>query len=231
MGCSANLAPLGRSCSPQIGGTKNIYLISAPGGSNFNLLAGSPGSFPTIGFGRGADEETGALYFGFHVENVETAEDLLALITEDGLTPSDLDYTIARIDVTRQGATITSSAQISKENGSGFYKNVATIPTVGLLPETVALVHKLAAIGCVVIGESYDGRFQAIGFSERATLETGELTTGANFGDNPGASIVLSCEEPVPMAADLAILDEEYFLVERNSAALSSFFRQIALSA
>lgn len=186
---------------------------------------------PAIGFGLGYDENTSASFFGFSVEGCDTAADLLSIISEDGLTSDDLDYKITKIDVTRQGAFMTSEMQGTRENGSGFYKNSATIPTVGLLPETVALVKSLAAIGCVVIGESYDGRFHAFGFRDRAKIETTSLTTGANFGDNPGATIVLSAEEESPLAGDLAVLDDEYLLTERNSAGLVSFFHQISVSA
>lgn len=186
---------------------------------------------PALVFGVGYDESTSAFFFGFSAEGCATADDLLALISGEGLSSDDLDYKITKIDVARQGAFMASEMQGTRENGSGFYKNSATIPTAGLLPETVALVKSLAAIGCVVIGESYDGRFHAFGFLDRAKIETSSLTTGANFGDNPGATIVLSAEEDSPLAGDLAVLDDEYLLTERNSAGLVSFFHQLAVSA
>ena len=232
MACYANIAPLGRSCSPQLGGLKNIYLVSGPAYTprEIRLMAATE-DLPAIVFGLGYDEITSASYFGFSVEGCYTAADLLALISEDGLSGEDLDYKITKIDVARQGAFMASEMQGTRENGSGFYKNSATIPTVGLLPETIALVQKLARIGCVVIGESYDGRFHAFGFLDRAKIETSSLTTGANFGDNPGATIVLSAEEESPLAGDLAVLDDEDILIERNSAGLVSFFHQLAVSA
>lgn len=224
MACLATLAPLGRSCSPQMGGLRYIYLLSAVATNGAVLLARFAGEEDWILRTVHADGKDDA-YFGLYVSGLTTAALLLDYITTDGYpSPGDLSAPIVRIDVTRQGAQMTSEAQKSKENGTLFYKNSATIPTQGLLPETVDLVQQMAKGGCIVIGETYDGRFQAFGFQELAEIESAAITTGAAHGDNPGATIVLSSEEKTPLLADLAVSDDEGVLVEANSADLTEVF-------
>ena len=227
MACLANLAPLGRSCSPQMGGLKYIYLLSALAVNRVLTLAHDAGEEDWI-LRTIREEDQPDAFWGFFVNGLSTAALMLNyIVTDEFPTPSSLVAPIVRIDVTRQGAQMTSEAQGARENGTLFYKNSATIPTAGLLPEVVLLVQRLAAGGAIVIGETYDGRFPAFGFDELAKIETASLTTGAAYADNPGATIVLSAEEKVPLLADLAICDDEGILTYRNSADLTEVFHRL----
>lgn len=232
MACTASLAPLGRCCSPQMGGLKYIYLISGEVVADKVMLApADPGNYEPIYLGLGYEEGSSADFFGFACDSVNSAAGFAQLLYDEGIVAADLSVRIVRIDVTRQGAQMTSEAQGTRENGTLFYKNAATIPTSGLLPATLSLVKKLARAGVIVIGECYDGRFHAFGFHEQAKIETSSLTTGAAFSDLPGATIVLSAEEPSPLCADLAFLGDVGEVIENNSAALTEAFHSLALSA
>lgn len=230
MPCTAILAPLGRSCSPQMGGLKNIYLISA---ASTPVLILHDMGVPVLDLylNAGAIEETGAPVFGFYADGFTDAATILAALKEDDVVPGDTVNKIVKIDVTRQGAQMISESQGARENGTLFYRNAATIPTAGLLPETVALVQKLGAAGVIVIGEGYDGHFRAFGFGERATLESANLTTGAAYGDNPGATIVLSNESKNPIIPELGILDDESFAILRQEFGAGEILRYLATTA
>lgn len=232
MACTASLAPLGRCCSPQMGGLKYIYLVSgAVSNGQVVLYPAVPDGIDAIMLCLGYEEGSSADFFGLACDTVATTAAFVQLLEDEGINAGELTTPIVRIDVTRQGAQIVSEAQGARENGTLFYKNSATIPTAGLLPATLSLVKKLARAGVIVIGESYDGRFHAFGFHEQAKIETSSLTTGAAFGDLPGATLVLSAEEPIPLCADLAFLDADGEVLENNSAELTEIFHSLALSA
>lgn len=235
MACTiTDLRPLSRPCVPQMGGLKNVYLLSAPsitqGGPRIQLAPANSGLDIVLGPGR-LDYENYSTIFGIY--GVSSDYDPMTagqLVSEtDGL---DLAYDFVRIPLTRQEGVMTSEAQVNRDNGTVYYLNSVTIPTAGLTPEAVLLLQLLGTGGVVVIGETYDWRCLAFGFNERATLSAGSVTSGAAFGDNPGVAITLAAEERGPILAGMAMLDDEYNAYGPvNDPVLLKFLRDRALKA
>lgn len=223
MACTiTDLAPLGRPCTPQMGGIKYLYLLSMP---SLHMLSNEHMIYLDDFV---YDEETGE-YKGWGIyaysTNEGTATDAseLNIVLEDITDYTDLDYYFQRIDVTRQGAVVTSELQHNRENGSDYYLNSVVIPTAGLTPAAIGLLRKLGSGGCIVVAETYTGQLVAFGFEERATLSDAAVTTGANWGDMPGATITLSAEEKHPVAPDVNLCTDEGFYEDGPAGILPLF--------
>lgn len=207
MACTiTNLAPLGRPCTPQMGGVKYVYLITDTDLDQDSVhvreIVDRAGLWGLNVRGRDADLSGAAA-----VDYLEN---------DRGLGVGDLP--VYRIDVTRQGAVVTSEATVNRDNNTVFYRNAVTMPTVGLTPDAVGLLQKLGTGGCIVVAAMYTGQLVAFGFSERATIDAASLTTGANWSDMPGATITLAAEEAKPILADAAWIDDHgYFLAARDN--------------
>ena len=227
-----DLAPLGRPCAPQMGGIKYLYLLSMPG---YYILRN--GGNTILLYEYIYDEDDGTYKgWGFLVEavgegaasNIQALDAALEEIQGDSGGP---EYLFQRIDVTRQGAVVTSELQHNRENGSDYYLNSVVIPTAGLTPAAIELLHKLGRGGCIVVAETYTGQLVAFGISERATLSDASVTTGANWGDMPGATITLSAEEKRPVAPDVCICDDEGFYADGPAGILPLFKKYLVKTA
>ncbi len=224
MACTiTNLAPLGRPCTSQMGGIKYLYLLSMPG----NFMVDDDANL--IGLHKSVyDDETGAykgwgIYASSYNEGQASVVSDLELVLEDITEATDLDYYFQRIDVTRQGAVVTSELQHNRENGSDYYLNSVVIPTAGLTPAAIELLRNLGSGGCIVVAETYTGQLVAFGFEERATLSDAAVTTGANWGDMPGATITLSAEEKYPVAPDVNLCDDDGYYLDGPAGILPLF--------
>lgn len=232
MACTiTNLAPLGRPCTPQMGGVKCLYLLSMPG----LRLIGTGGA--AIALNNFVYDEDGGKYSGWGIfaesSDVGAAQDIedLAAVLEEITADTNLDYYFQRIDVTRQGAVVTSELQHNRENGSDYYLNSVVIPTAGLTPAAIELLHKLGRGGCIVVAETYTGQLVAFGFEERATLSEAAVTTGANWGDMPGATITLSSEEKYPVTPDVNLCDDGGFYQDGPAGILPLFKKYLVKTA
>lgn len=227
MSCTpSNLAALGRPCTPQMGGIKYVYLCALPANGKIADYSQNDKLF----FRAGTDDDLpGIRGFGFFGNNDNGVITTIAGLEDQVGYPPRIDTQIYRIAVTRQQAVITSEAQVNRETGVTFYQNAVTIPTAALTQEATKLVSDLAYGGVVVIGESYDGRFCAFGFQERATLNAASLTTGAAFGDQPGVTITLMAEESDPVLVGMHLLDDEGLFLDATG--IENFFREIVTTA
>lgn len=232
MACTiTNLAPLGRPCTPQMGGIKYLYLLSMPG----SLLIGVTAA--AVALANYVYVDDGGKYMGWGIyaesagagmaSDIESLDDVL----DDILGGYDLDYYFQRIDVTRQGAVVTSELQHNRENGSDYYLNSVVIPTAGLTPSAIELLNNLGRGGCIVVAETYTGQLVAFGITERATLSEAAVTTGANWGDMPGATITLSAEEKYPVAPDVNLCDDEGFYLDGPAGILPLFKKYLVKTA
>lgn len=239
MACTiTNLAPLGHPCTPQMGGIKYVYLLSA--------IPSGQGPISVHGIDAAATQEDGEVYYiGLAYETnvykfkgwaitaedtaqveIETIRDLESMMESMASHVYAAGRSFNRIDVTRQGAVVTSEATVNKDNNTVYYRNAVSIPTVGLTPDAVALVRQLGTGGVVVVAETYSGQLVAFGFEDRATLDAASLTTGANWGDMPGATIILAAEESVPVLPDLYLADFHGLIYEGPSRQLADLFRK-----
>ena len=230
MSCTPHLTnnPIGHGCTPQMGGIKYLYLMAGANDDNSVMLdqntcyAARCSAYP-----RYRD----AGLWGFQVldEGVGVSGEIAYNLIADEFSPGD--YDIVCIAVPRQGAVMSSEAQVSRENGSTHYQNSVTIPTVGLTPDAVALLRNLGEGGVAVIGETYDGRLLAFGFEERATINAASVTSGASFSDNPGASVTLMAEEGAPIAADACWLADDREKMAAKDSYLLAMLHLIAVTA
>lgn len=232
MACTiTNLAPLGRPCTPQMGGVKYLYLLSMPG---LRLIGTSGASIALDDYVYDEDDGT---YRGWGIyaetSGVGSAQDIedLAAALDEIAADTNLDYYFQRIDVTRQGAVVTSELQHNRENGSDYYLNSVVIPTAGLTPAAIELLRNVGKGGCIVVAETYTGQLVAFGFKERATLSDAAVTTGANWGDMPGANITLSAEEKYPVAPDVNLCDDGGFYQDGPAGILPLFKKYLVKTA
>lgn len=233
MGCIiTDLHALKRPCRPQMGGVKDLFLLPSDDAALRSvILFNDVGSGYHINLTPSFDEDTGYQgYFAFYVEGEGVVDNTASLIPAmqdmDIRDYSDLANHFYHIDVSRQGAVVTSEAQVNRENNTVFYQNSVVIPATGLTAEAVDLLRRLAGGGCIVVAEMYSGQFIAFGLDVSATLSAASVTTGANWNDMPGATITLMAEESVPVYAEMGLCGDDSFLLKKQDRNLVKWFKE-----
>lgn len=107
-------------------------------------------------------------------------------------------------------SSLTSTAQVSEENNTLYYRDEAAVVVNKLTQTLVALIKRIPSGDVVVVAEDMNGNKWALGFDVAVTSNAriypvtvagSVLETGTAKTDRNGGTLTLACEHPGPLVA------------------------------